>query len=297
MGRVSKWVSANHRELILGILCAAVFIVFEAYQQLFYARNFSVSGGTAASFFTILSTGLNRWLIWAALSPILIFYTLKNPIKRGNLRSGNLFKYLVVIIAVLFLNLVSVSVLFIVLDSGAMNWASFEETFVFYFFHKTPLYFITLVALVVLIHFFRNREVLDLTIGELGKLKFSHEQLYQELRNQSLKDESFVLQVKTGPRTKLVPVEEIVWIEADDYCVRIHDHNDNSHTLRSSMKALSEKLDHYGFLRVHRKAIVNMSFVSEFVQNGRIEIVLRNGQTIPVAQSRLSELKSALQTI
>ena len=291
------WIKANYRELIIGLLCFSVFFIFEAYQQLFYARNFSVSGGSDVTIKTILNAHLFRWLIWGLLSLILIYYVNKKPIKRDKLGSAHLIKYLLVISLVLFLNLLGISLAAIVTSESSMSIAVFSETFIFFFYHKTPLYFIMLLALTVLVHFFINREVLELTIDELGQLKFSHEQLYEEIKQRSFQDESFVLQVKTGSRTKLVPVEEIIWIEADDYCVRIYDQNNHTHTLRSSMKALDEKLEYYGFIRVHRKAIVNMSFVSEFIQNGKTEIVLKNNQTIAVAQSRLIALKSALHTI
>lgn len=292
-----NWIRSNQIELLAGLLCFSIFIVFEVYQQLYYTRNYTESGGEGITFFTVLNAHLLRWSIWVLLSLILVFYVTKNPLKRGEMSSIQLLKYLVVIIGVLFLNLMAITGISLTSGEMAAGWPAFQELFIYFFFHKIPLYFIMLAALTVVIHYFQNRDELELVIGEVGELRRSNAQLNEELRNSAVRDESFVLQVKTGTRTKLVPVEEIIWIEADDYCVRIHDKNNQTHTLRSSMKALDEKLEFYGFLRVHRKAIVNMNFVTEFVQNGRTELILRNGSVVPVAQSRLSSLKSALQTI
>ena len=297
MVNLFDWVKVNYRELIVGFLFFSVFVIFETYQQLFYFKNFSQEDMSEVTFFAVLNAHLYRWLVWAVLSLLLILYSHKNPLKKDNIKAIYILRYLGVIMLVLLLNLIVVSALGMLRNDIAFSWSVFNETFVYFFFHKSPILFITLVALTVLVHFFRNREALNFTIGEVGKLKFTNQQLYEELKSSAVKDESFVLQVKTGSRTKLVPVENIVWIEADDYCVRIYDDKENAHTLRSSMKSLSDKLELYGFLRVHRKAIVNMSYVTEFVQNGKIELLLKNGSKIPVAHSRLADLKGALQSI
>jgi LytTr DNA-binding domain len=292
-----NWIKSNYKELLLGFFCFGIFIVFEAYQQLFYAQNFSTASPSDITIFDILNANIYRWLIFFVFGILLLFYTKNNLLKKEDLNGASLMKYLGVILAILFLNLTSFSVLSAIGSDQGLIWASFEDNMIFYFFHKTPLYFIMFLGIVMLVHFFHNRSILELAILELGQLKFSNEKLYNELKRNLVKDESFVLQVKTAGRTKLVPVEQILWIEADDYCVRIHDKNKESHTLRSSMKALSQKLAPYGFLRVHRKAIVNLECVTEYVQNGQTELVLNNGAQVPVAQSRLSALKGALQAV
>ena len=65
------------------------------------------------------------------------------------------------------------------------------------------------------------------------------------------------LVVKNAGKVLFVRADEIDWIEAADYYVRLHISR-KSHLLRETMSALEEKLDPAKFFRVHRSAIVNL---------------------------------------
>lgn len=293
---MKTWLVANYKELLIGLLIFAVFIIFETYQQLYYMRNFTDVAVYDISFGTVLYDHLYRWVIWLALSMVLIYYAYQHPLKE-DFKMSDAAKYMIILIMVLLVNLVMVSVLNILRAGNMLNWLNFKDNFVYFFYHKSPILFVTLIVLVLLVHFFKKREALTYTFEALGKLKFSHEQLYEELNKKQIKDESFILKVKTGSRTRLVPVENIVWIEADDYCVRIHDTDDQVHILRSSLKKLSTELAVYGLIRVHRKVIVNKKYIHEFIQNGKSELLLHNGLKLPVSQANVAALKHSLQHI
>ena len=68
--------------------------------------------------------------------------------------------------------------------------------------------------------------------------------------------------VKTGGRAVLVRVEDIDWIEAADYCVKLHVQG-KVHVLRESLQALELRLDPSRFFRLHRSGIVNLDRVTE----------------------------------
>lgn len=293
MHEVTSWVRSNYRTLILAILCFGGFIFFEAQQQLFYSRNFNNGNPADATLWEVFVGGLYRWLIWLVLGVPVVLFVLKNPVKELGVK--NITNYALVIAGVLFLNLALVS-LNNVWQSETF-YADFPEVFRFYFFHKAPIIFVALVFLVILVHFLKNQEELSLSIQEMGSLKYTNQQLYEQLENESLNDEAMVIQVKVGNRVKLVPLESIVWIEADDYCVRIHDESGRAYTLRSTMKALEQRLPASQFMRVHRKALVNLNAVKEYAFGAKPMVVLNQGTEIPLAQSRIKEVRSTLQGV
>jgi len=92
--------------------------------------------------------------------------------------------------------------------------------------------------------------------------------------------------VKAGHRIKLLPTEQIDYIEAEGNYVRVHV-GDESYLLRDSMTAMEEKLDSERFARVHRKHIVNVGRVSELepLFKGEYVLVLRGGRRVTTGRT------------
>jgi hypothetical protein len=287
-----QWLQMNRRLALLAIVFFLGFIAFEARQQLFYAENFNNGQTVDVGFWYFLKTGMYRWLIWIALAIPAVLFLIRN--RQRHINAKTVFIYGSLIVILMLLNLVLVSM--VNAWSSDDFYASFSEAFGFYFFHKAPIILASLVFLILLIEFCLKREALQLSIEELGSLRYTNEQLYEQIKDESLRDETMVIQVKVGNRVKLVPLDTIVWIEADDYCVRIHDQSGRGYTLRSTMKSLEEKLPQPQFLRVHRKAMVNLSAVKEYVFGAKPMIVMNEGTEIPLAQSRVKDVRSLLQS-
>lgn len=104
------------------------------------------------------------------------------------------------------------------------------------------------------------------------------------------------LVVKTGGFTRLVRVNEIDWIEAADYCVRIHV-GDQRHVLRVSMNHLEARLDPTRFVRTHRSAIVNLDRIREIepFRFGDQVVVLDSGHRLKLSRSRREALEDRLR--
>lgn len=103
------------------------------------------------------------------------------------------------------------------------------------------------------------------------------------------------LLVKTGGRVLFIRVDEIDWIEAADYYVKLHVAG-KVHMLRESMAALETRLDPAMFFRVHRSAIVNLERVRELQPFSRREhvLVLRDGTRLRLTRSRRERLAAVL---
>lgn len=288
MNRFIIWSQENYKALIIALLCFSAFILFEARQQLFYAENFNNGIPSTATFWEILKGGIYRWLIWVAFSIPMVLILMKYHTKE--ITGKTLFISAALVLSVLFLNLVVISAINVWYSETFL--ASFQEVFGFYFYHKAPIILAASTFLVVIVHFFVNHAALELKVEELGSLKYSNEHLYQRERK-DLDDQEMVIQVKVGQRLKLVPVSTINWIEADDYCVKIHDNSGNSYTMRSSLKAFEQKLPEHVFGRVHRKAIVNFTRVKEIDMTNAPEAILEDGTRIPVAQARVKHIRQS----
>lgn len=99
---------------------------------------------------------------------------------------------------------------------------------------------------------------------------------------------------KSRGRVLFLPVSEIRWIGAEENYVRICTATE-SHLLRETMTAMEQRLDPQLFLRVHRSAIVNLTFVREVRSESRgdFSVHLIDGQRIGMSRtyhSRISEL-------
>ena len=104
------------------------------------------------------------------------------------------------------------------------------------------------------------------------------------------------LVVKNAGRVTFVRVDEIDWIEAADYYVRLHVAR-KSHLLRETMSALEEQLDPARFFRVHRSAIVNLDRLVEIQPyfHGEHVLVLSDGSKLKLSRSRKEKLEAVLR--
>jgi two-component system, LytTR family, response regulator len=101
--------------------------------------------------------------------------------------------------------------------------------------------------------------------------------------------------VKTGGRVTFVRVEELDWVEAADYCVKLHA-GGRSHVIRESMGALEGRLDPRRFFRVNRSAIVNLDRVREIQPyfKGEQMVLLQDGTQLKLSRGRRVELEERL---
>jgi two-component system, LytTR family, response regulator len=105
--------------------------------------------------------------------------------------------------------------------------------------------------------------------------------------------------VKVAGHVRFVRVEELDWIEAADYCAKLHA-GGKVHVIRESLQALEQRLDPAHFFRVHRSAIVNLERVRELVPDPKGDhlVALQDGTRLRLSRSRRSELEQRLgQTI
>jgi two-component system LytT family response regulator len=101
--------------------------------------------------------------------------------------------------------------------------------------------------------------------------------------------------VRVAQRMQIVRVVEIDWIEAADYCAKLHV-GTSDYVVRVSLGALERLLDPASFVRVHRSAIVNLERITEIVSDGTGdgEVVLGDGTRVRMARSRRAAVERVL---
>jgi two-component system LytT family response regulator len=103
------------------------------------------------------------------------------------------------------------------------------------------------------------------------------------------------LALKNDGRISFLPVGQVDWIEAADYCVRVHA-GGRFHLLRESMRELEARLDPRRFFRVHRSAIVNVSRIRELQPyfRGEFVLVMQDGARLKLSRGRREQLTTLL---
>ena len=101
--------------------------------------------------------------------------------------------------------------------------------------------------------------------------------------------------MKSAGRVFFLKTEDIDWVEAADYYVKLHVGR-KGHLLRESMSELEARLDPDKFLRIHRSSIVNLDRVSELrpLPGGEYTVLLHDGTQLKLSRGRREQLQGWL---
>lgn len=97
-------------------------------------------------------------------------------------------------------------------------------------------------------------------------------------------------------RLIVIPVTHVIWIEAQDYYVRVHSQK-GRYMLRATLASLESRLDPARFTRVHRAAIVNLAAVRGVEESQGLQLQLSDGETIAVSRTRRRDVEVALAAL
>ena len=101
--------------------------------------------------------------------------------------------------------------------------------------------------------------------------------------------------VKTRHKIEVIPVSDILYIEADDDYVTLHTSTER-YLKEKTMKFMETHLDPAQFIRIHRSYIVNIGMITrlELYQKETYNVLLKNGASIRASSSGYRELKQVL---
>ena len=101
--------------------------------------------------------------------------------------------------------------------------------------------------------------------------------------------------VKTGGKIKIIPLEDIHYLEAADDYVKIHTHN-GAFLKNRTMSWFERALDGTQFVRTHRSYILNVQQVTRIdpYEKDSHLCVLQSGAQVPVSKAGYVKLKAVL---
>lgn len=101
--------------------------------------------------------------------------------------------------------------------------------------------------------------------------------------------------VKNMGKIKIIPVEEIHYLEAADDYVKIHT-KEGSFLKNKTMNHFEQVLDAHQFVRTHRSYILNVHQITRidpYEKDNHI-VILKSGAQVPVSKTGYAKLKSVL---
>ncbi|MDT0559649.1 LytTR family DNA-binding domain-containing protein [Ichthyenterobacterium sp. W332] len=278
------------KDFRLLIIATLIFVItFETLQQLFYINRYNLADNV--TFFELLKTQAFRWFIWLILAFVLIAYHLKNISKTKELK--DYLRLIGIIIGLVIANILIISLAQIIINNDTFSLGNLWNEYIpFYMYQKAPIYTLGYATISIILYLKLMNEKLLFDVQKLSELKEINTKMYTQLQNK-LDDRASILNIKVGNKRKIIPVASIAWIESDDYCVKVHTTEGKSFSMRTSLKALNEKLDST-FMRVHRKAIVNMPLVKELNLSNPPSLILKNSVEIPISKNHIKLVRRFL---
>ena len=97
--------------------------------------------------------------------------------------------------------------------------------------------------------------------------------------------------IKAEGRIHFLPLDDILWIGAFDYYVKIH-RADGFFMVRETMKNMENQLPADLFMRIHKSSIVNLRFIRDLAPyfHGEYLVNLTNGQQLKLSKTYRSKL-------
>jgi DNA-binding LytR/AlgR family response regulator len=94
----------------------------------------------------------------------------------------------------------------------------------------------------------------------------------------------------------LLDLAEIVAVQAEDNYVSLR-HQPNPYLVRESLSSMAEKLKPYGFIRIHRSVVVNISAVEEIqpLPKGEYRLRVKGGEEYLVTRTYKHNLRDLAQ--
>jgi DNA-binding LytR/AlgR family response regulator len=102
-----------------------------------------------------------------------------------------------------------------------------------------------------------------------------------------------MIAIKAKGRILFINPGDVVAVQAEGNYVSLQRESD-SYLLRESISTVAEKLKPYGFIRIHRSALVNASFVVEIkpYPTGKYDLRVKGGKEYPVTSGYKKNLKA-----
>jgi DNA-binding LytR/AlgR family response regulator len=107
-------------------------------------------------------------------------------------------------------------------------------------------------------------------------------------------DPSATIPVEVAGRTRLVPREQVRWVEAEGDYVRLHTSDGSAYLVRTPISHLEERWSGYGFIRIHRGFLVQVKQITEFSVTNGVHAVTVAGHSLPVSRRHVRDVRDRI---
>lgn len=102
------------------------------------------------------------------------------------------------------------------------------------------------------------------------------------------------LAVSTLESTQFIELDKIIWLEADSNYTHISISGGQKLTASRTLKEYEDILSEYGFFRVNKAYIINISFIEKLLKGDGGYVLMSDGKTIEISPLRKKELMATL---
>lgn len=281
----------NKSTSFLIALFLLILITFDAFQQKFYIDTFSL-GTDPVSLKELLQSQAIRWFVWLMFSIPFALITWKQIRSKAFWSLKGKLTTLTSILTAILLSILCIGYISIVTSGLDREINLMIEFFTFFAFQKGLTFFMAYSSVILLLISYSKTVRVEHQSAEITSLKRASEELNKTLQLRDAEEEKR-LTIKTGNKVDSIPLDKIIWIQADDYCVKIHTES-RSYSLRKSLKLLEAQLKPFRFIRIHRGALLNLQYVDQ-INYETSTIRLQNESELPLSQSGIKTLKRRIK--
>jgi two-component system, LytTR family, response regulator len=122
-----------------------------------------------------------------------------------------------------------------------------------------------------------------------------HGKKLNQLSQHPLSEKLERIVVKTGTKIKVIPVDKVIYLEAQDDYVMVYT-QEGKYLKQGTMKYFEDHLDTSQFIRVHRSYIVRIDSVSQLEPYTKDNYILKltNGSSVKVSRNGIKMLRDKL---
>ena len=118
----------------------------------------------------------------------------------------------------------------------------------------------------------------------------------REIQNRRTNTEAQRIAFKAKGRILFLDLAEVLAVQAEGNYVSLR-HRDHPYLVRDSLSSVAEKLKPYGFIRIHRSVVVNISAVEAIrpLPTGEYRLLIKGGKEYSVTRRYKHSLRDLAQ--
>ena len=106
------------------------------------------------------------------------------------------------------------------------------------------------------------------------------------IKNNSVKNQHVKIKVKTSNGIEIVAIEDVLYIEANTPYAYIYLKKGERIFCSDSLKVFEERLKYFGFFRINKQYLINVSCVVKLIKNGEPYVQMYGDVKLKLSRSK-----------